>query len=135
VLACARPRDELEFCIGFMWKCRHLWSYWTYRSFSYSFRGNYSFLNLEIVANSSSCRNISIFYLINWILAAETIHGQKLYEEIQYISLHNWNSYYFLIHVFEFKYFYNFTKKIFPFFEIIDIIAFKSWWTSKVHKE
>ena len=32
---------------------------------SYSFRGNYSFLNLEIVANSNSCYNISIFYLIN----------------------------------------------------------------------
>ena len=27
--------------------------------------GNYSFLNLEIVANSNSCHNISIFYLIN----------------------------------------------------------------------
>ena len=34
----------------------------TYRISSYSFRGNYSFLNLEIVANSNSCRNISIFW-------------------------------------------------------------------------
>ena len=36
-----------------------------YRISSYSFRGNYSFLNLEIVANSNNCCNISIFYLIN----------------------------------------------------------------------
>ena len=36
-----------------------------YRISSYSFLRNYSFLNLEIVANSNSCRNISIFYLIN----------------------------------------------------------------------
>ena len=45
---------------------------------SYSFRGNYSFLNLEIVANSNSCRNISIFYLINWTFAAETIQGNTV---------------------------------------------------------
>ena len=32
---------------------------------SKSFHGNYSFLNLEIVANSKCCHNISIFYLIN----------------------------------------------------------------------
>ena len=30
---------------------------------SYSFRRNYSLLNLKIVANSNDCRNISIFYL------------------------------------------------------------------------
>ena len=36
-----------------------------YRISSYSFLENYSLLNLEIVANSNSCRNISIFYLIN----------------------------------------------------------------------
>ena len=47
---------------------------------SYSFRRNYSFLNLEIVANSNSCHNISIFYLINWILASETIWGNTVYE-------------------------------------------------------
>ena len=41
------------------------------------------FLNLEIIANSNSCRNISIFYLVNWIFAAETIQGRKLYEEIR----------------------------------------------------
>ena len=54
----------------------------TYRISSYNFRRNYSFLNLEIVANSNSCRNISIFYLINWIFDAETILGWKQYEEM-----------------------------------------------------
>ena len=39
--------------------------FYKYHISSYSFRGNYSFLNLEIGANSNSCRNISIFYLIN----------------------------------------------------------------------
>ena len=34
-----------------------------YHISSYSFLGNYSFLNLEIVANSNSYCNISIFYL------------------------------------------------------------------------
>ena len=61
-----------------------------YRISSYSFRGNYSFFNLEIVVNSNSCCNISISYLINCISAcgnysrAETIQGRKLYEEIRY---------------------------------------------------
>ena len=32
---------------------------------SYSFLGNNYFLNLEIVANSNSCRNISISYFLN----------------------------------------------------------------------
>ena len=36
-----------------------------YRISSYSSHGNYSVLNLEIVANSNSCRNILISYLIN----------------------------------------------------------------------
>ena len=47
------------------------------------------FLNLEIVANSNSCRNISILYMINTISAAETIQGRKLYEEysIQMVQL------------------------------------------------
>ena len=57
-----------------------------YRISSYSFHRNYSFLNLEIVANSISFCNISIFYLINWIFAVETIQGRKLYEEIWYIE-------------------------------------------------
>ena len=54
-----------------------------YRIFSYSFQGNYSCLNLEIVANSNRCHNISVFYLISWIFSMETIQGQKLYEEIR----------------------------------------------------
>ena len=54
-----------------------------YRISSYSFCGNYSFLNLEVVANSNSCRNISFFYLTNWIFA--TFWGRKLYKEIRYI--------------------------------------------------
>ena len=37
--------------------------------------GNYSLWNLEIAANSNSCPNISIFYIINCIFAAETIKG------------------------------------------------------------
>jgi hypothetical protein len=52
-----------------------------YRISSYSFSGNYSFLDLKIVANSNSCRNISIFYLINRIFAAEPIQGRKLFKE------------------------------------------------------
>ena len=44
------------------------------------------FLNLEIVPNSKSCHNISTFYLINWIFAAETIQGQKLNEERRYVE-------------------------------------------------
>ena len=36
-----------------------------YRISSYSIYRYYSFLNLEIVANSNNCRNISIFCLIN----------------------------------------------------------------------
>ena len=47
---------------------------------SYRFRKNYSFLNLEIVANSNSCRNIVIFYLINVIFAAEIIQGRKIFK-------------------------------------------------------
>ena len=61
---------------------------------SYSFLENYSFLHLEIVSNSDSCRNIWIFYLINWIFAVcenysreETIQGRKLYEKIRYLYL------------------------------------------------
>ena len=53
-----------------------------YRISSYIFRRNFSYLNLEIVANSNSCCNISFFYLINWIYAAETIQGRKLFKEI-----------------------------------------------------
>ena len=64
----------------------------TYHISSYSFHRNYSFLNLEIVANSNSCRNISIFLLnkLNFCCRnysrEETIQGRKLYEEIQYME-------------------------------------------------
>ena len=38
--------------------------FFTYRISANSFRGNYSFLNLEIVENSNSCRKFQFFYLI-----------------------------------------------------------------------
>ena len=56
----------------------------TYRTSSYSFRGNYSFFNLEIVANSNSFL-ISNFYLMNWIFAAESIQGRKLFKGGHYM--------------------------------------------------
>jgi hypothetical protein len=37
------------------------------------------------VANSNSCRNISIFYLINFIFAAETIQLRKLFKGVNYM--------------------------------------------------
>ena len=43
------------------------------------------FLNLDIVVNSNSCRNISFFHLINWIFAAETIQGRKLFKSGNYM--------------------------------------------------
>ena len=58
---------------------------------SYSFRRNYSFLNLEIVANSNSCHNISIFYLVNRNFCCgkysreESIHGRKLFKGGNYM--------------------------------------------------
>ena len=59
---------------------------------SYSFRKNYSFLNLEIVANSNSCRNISNFSLNKLILCyrnysrEESIQGLKLSYFLIYID-------------------------------------------------
>ena len=41
--------------------------------FSYSFPGNYSFLDLEIQRSVHKC--------------AETIQGRKLYEEMRYVDL------------------------------------------------
>ena len=41
------------------------------------FHRNYSFLNLEIVENSKSC---CTFQLINWLFAAESIQGRKLFK-------------------------------------------------------
>ena len=50
-----------------------------YRISSYSFRGNYSFLNLEIQ------RSKYIRPKVTAHKCAETIQGRKLYEEIRYI--------------------------------------------------
>ena len=65
---------------------------------SYSFRVNYWFLNLEIVANSNSCRNISIFYLISWNFAfkrgnyssAETVCVSTVNTKHQGMYLFTW---------------------------------------------
>ena len=46
-----------------------------YRISSYSFRGSYPFLNLEIVENSNSCRNIWIFQSTNWFLLRKLFKG------------------------------------------------------------
>ena len=43
------------------------------------------FLNFEILANSNSYRNISIFHLINWIVVAEIIQERKLLEGGNYM--------------------------------------------------
>ena len=40
---------------------------------------------MEIVANSNICRNIWIFYLINWIFAAGTIERRKLFKGGNYM--------------------------------------------------
>ena len=51
------------------------------------------FLNLEIVENSNSCRKIQVFtYLMNWIFAAETIQGRKLFKSGNYLRKNGtWN--------------------------------------------
>ena len=53
-----------------------------YRISVYSFRGNYSFLNVEILHIVSALWHF--FYLINWIVAAETIEGGKLFKGGKY---------------------------------------------------
>ena len=74
-------KRTLTFKVNFLWKSVDI--FW-YRISSYSFPGNYSFLNLEIVATSNSCRNIYVHFLLHkLIFAAETIQGPKLYEEIR----------------------------------------------------
>ena len=50
---------------------------------SYCLLGNYFFL-FENWRNSKSCLNISIFYLISWFVAAETIQGRKLFKGENY---------------------------------------------------
>ena len=52
-----------------------------YRISSYSFRGNYSFLNLEIQRSHYIRPKVTVHK------GAETIQGRKLYEEIRYVSL------------------------------------------------
>ena len=41
--------------------------------------------DLVMVANSNSCHNISIFYLINLFFAVETMQGRKLHDELRYL--------------------------------------------------
>ena len=53
--------------------------FFAYRISVNSFGGNYSFLSLWNEENSNSCRKFHFFYLINWIFAAETIQGRKLF--------------------------------------------------------
>ena len=63
--------------------------FYNYRIPANSFRGNYSFLNLEIVENSNSCRKFQIFYPINRIFAVETIQGSKLFQDENYSRIFN----------------------------------------------
>ena len=51
-----------------------------YPILSYSFRGNYSFLNLEIQRSQYMRSKFTVHKF------AETIQGQKLYEEIRYVD-------------------------------------------------
>ena len=51
----------------------------TYRISSYSFRGNYSFLNLEIQRSQYIRAKVTVHK------GAETLEGQQLYEEIRYL--------------------------------------------------
>ena len=77
---------QMELCI--MWKIFQLYCIIDNKEYcisSYSCRRNYSFLNLEIMPNLNSCRNISIFYLIHWIFAAKTIQGRKLFKGGNYM--------------------------------------------------
>ena len=50
---------------------------------SYSFRGNYSFLNLEIQRSQYIRPKVTVHK------GAETIQGRKLYKEIRYSFVHN----------------------------------------------
>ena len=52
-----------------------------YRISSYSFRGKYSFLNLEIQRSQYIRPKVTVHK------GAETIQGRKLYEEIRYVKL------------------------------------------------
>ena len=102
------PFFPLQFCLvtqqnnltrdfKFYWELEKagtaLLHFWEYRISSFSFHRSYSFLNLEIIANSNSCRNISIFYLINWIFAARTIQRRKLFKGRNYMRKYGMYSY------------------------------------------
>ena len=54
----------------------------TYHISSYSFRGNYSFLDLEIQRSQYIRPKVTVHR------CAETIQGRKLYEEIQYLKFY-----------------------------------------------
>ena len=83
---------QLKEPIAFLWLVFYFlkvlkWNYVKVNKFdycisSYSFRGNYSFFNLEIIANSNSCHNISNSY---WIFAGETIQGMKHFKVGNYV--------------------------------------------------
>ena len=79
------------------------------------FLTNYSFFNFEIVANSNSSRNISSFYLINWIFPSETIQGRKYGSLLQFSfeNKHYWNDLYLLtsFHFLIFFFTHSFTSK------------------------
>ena len=53
----------------------------SYRISSYSFCGNYSFLNLEIRWSQYIRPKVTVHK------CAETIQGRKLYEEIRYVNM------------------------------------------------
>ena len=59
----------------------HFDQFLTYRISSYSFRGNYSVLDLEIQRS----QYIRLKVTVN--KCAETIQGRKLYEEIRYVEV------------------------------------------------
>ena len=66
-----------------------LWINWLkcqYRISSYSFRGNYSFLNLEIQTSQYIRPKVTVHK------CAETIQGRKSYEEIRYVLLDEKNN-------------------------------------------
>ena len=68
-------------------------------------------MNFEILGNLIKGRNMSIFYLINGIFAAETIQGWKLYDEIQYV------------HLCSFESFANYHKKIHYYNRIVKVVV------------
>ena len=57
-----------------------------YRFSSYSFHRNFYFLNLEIIPNSNSYRDIWIFCLTNYFFVTGTVQGRKLFKDRNYIS-------------------------------------------------